>query len=511
LRQRDTALANAVSSVGSPTPSAEQIENTLAEVKKRKDSATKASQEAKDALDKALRNQAAASTTLEAIRAEVDRHLAELEGLRVTLAQRKAWDLRSVDEKSKQLSTPWYDEALWSLRHEAFIAALDLHKAFLKANDVQVTDNLKFLSKVLTGAETARGISVPIRDLWDTLFLAVPVVSTTFASMPRLFSSLTAEELGWLIIDEAGQATPQQALGSIWRFRRSVIVGDPLQIEPVVPVPEATIEMIREKFKVGHQWHPIANSAQVLADRANKWGTSLTEGATGLWLGCPLRVHRRCADPMFRIANQIAYDNMMVYGTPHEEGGDDGLGESAWFDIGSEGAEGHWIPAQGAQAARIVRAVIARKGSAFTNDGKSNIYVVSPFKAAAEGIRDLLKEGQQNDAAVDAAKHADRIAGTVHTFQGKQADTVVLLLCGDPDKPGARSGFAARAPNLLNVALTRAKRRIYVIGDRRRWSDEKYFNVLAANLKLTTPKRTPYLTSLPRSIPASARMGSILR
>jgi hypothetical protein len=377
---------------------------------------------------------------LDAIRDEADRCLAVVQNLAITDTHRKAWDLRCVDEETRQLSAPWYDEALWALRHEAFIAALGLHKVFLQANAVQVTDNLKFLSKVMIGAETERGISFPMRKLWDTLFLAVPMVSTAFASVPRLFSPLGAEELGWLIIDEAGQATPQAALGSIWRARRSVVVGDPLQLEPVVSMPEAAIEMIRQKFDVGQQWHPVAHSAQVLADRSNKWGTFLGDGADGPWLGSPLRVHRRCDNPMFRVANQIAYGGMMVYGTnPGEDEEDPAwLRESAWLDVGSDGAEGHWIPAQGVLAARIVRAVILRKGATFTEDGKANIYVISPFKAAADGIKDMLKAGRRSDAAVDAARHANRIAGTVHTFQGKEADTVVLLLGGDPAKPGAR-------------------------------------------------------------------------
>jgi superfamily I DNA and/or RNA helicase len=71
--------------------------------------------------------------------------------------------------------------------------------------------------------------------------------------------------------------------------------------------------------------------------------------------------------------------------------------------------------------------------------------------------------------------------GTVHAMQGKEADVVILILGGDPGRPGAR-GFATREPNLLNVAVTRAKRRLYVIGNRDTWGDEPYFNVLAARV-----------------------------
>ncbi len=43
----------------------------------------------------------------------------------------------------------------------------------------------------------------------------IPVVSTTFASLPRLFRDVGREALGWLLVDEAGQASAQQVVGGI--------------------------------------------------------------------------------------------------------------------------------------------------------------------------------------------------------------------------------------------------------------------------------------------------------
>jgi hypothetical protein len=42
--------------------------------------------------------------------------------------------------------------------------------------------------------------------------------------------------------------------------------------------------------------------------------------------------------------------------------------------------------------------------------------------------------------------------------------------------------WAARKPNLLNVAVSRAKRRLYVIGDWQAWAPHRHFNDLAHHL-----------------------------
>jgi len=98
------------------------------------------------------------------------------------------------------------------------------------------------------------------------------------------------------------------------------------------------------------------------------------------------------------------------------------------------------------------------------------IFVISPFRDVANGIRAMLPE------------FPGIRGGTVHTAQGKEADIVVLVFGGSPARPGAKH-WAARRPNLVNVAVSRARRRLYAIGDLTAWSACRYFDTLAAELR----------------------------
>lgn len=54
---------------------------------------------------------------------------------------------------------------------------------------------------------------------------------------------------------------------------------------------------------------------QRLTDRLTHLGTWLPGDDGKIWVGAPLTVHRRCDQPMFGVANDIAYDGLMINGT----------------------------------------------------------------------------------------------------------------------------------------------------------------------------------------------------
>ncbi|HEY1705840.1 MAG TPA: AAA domain-containing protein [Trebonia sp.] len=137
-----------------------------------------------------------------------------------------------LSQEEQELAAPWSDEEWTRARTDVFLAALDLHAAFVAGAADPLLHNMERMLRVLGGDPDAKK-SEDLRALWQTLFLIVPVISTTFASCGRMFGALGRESLGWLLIDEAGQALPQAAVGALWRSRRAVVVGDPMQLRPI--------------------------------------------------------------------------------------------------------------------------------------------------------------------------------------------------------------------------------------------------------------------------------------
>ena len=381
-----------------------------------------------------------------------------------------------LDEREK--SSPWADEEFTAARTALFLAALGLHKAFLTATAPTVRGNLNALMDILAG-HGPRPRAVTTRAAWQTFFLMMPVVSSTFASIDRLFAGFGRESLGWLLIDEAGQAAPQQAAGAIWRARRTVAVGDPLQIEPVVTMPWGGQQALSRLYGVAAEWAPSRTSVQRLADQAAPYGTWLRtatpDGSGRVWVGTPLRVHRRCDRPLFDVCNRIAYDGLMVYGTAARA---PFHGHDVWYDVRGPDAGGHWIPAEG----DALRDTLARLKAAGVP--AAAIRVISPFRQVVRGA--LAVHGEVFPDGSIPSGQRETWVGTVHKMQGREADVVVLVLGGQPDRPRARS-WAAERPNLLNVAVSRARRRLYVIGNRELWKPLPFFGVLAGSLPVWPP------------------------
>lgn len=354
-----------------------------------------------------------------------------------------------------ELTEPWRIEGWRQARARVFIQALKLHRTFFELEASRIRYNLTLINRILTGARYQGFSCDAIRSAWASLFMVVPVLSSTFASFARSFGSLGAGEIGWLLVDEAGQAPPQAAVGALWRARRALLVGDPLQLKPIISVSDAVLEHMRTRYSVDVHWYPNRQSAQTLADQATPWGRMAGPAGKKNWVGLPLVVHRRCDKPMHELANRIAYDGAMVYGTlaPSPQKETCASLPTGWIDACGN-SQGNWVPAEG-KALKELLALLREDGV----DAK-DISVITPFT----DVRNNLKRIVGNNM----------VFGTIHTMQGKEAPVVIMVMGGNTTGSGARN-WAVSEPNLLNVAATRAKRRFYVIGDRNDWKNRALF------------------------------------
>lgn len=380
--------------------------------------------------------------------------------------------------QEKQMTPPWVGDEVAKLRHNLFEASIYLHKAFIDAAAKPIRHNMNLLMDGFgmgSLGNSERDTVIP--HLWSTLFLIVPVVSTTFASVGRMFKNIGPEELGWLLIDEAGQALPQAAVGALFRAKKAVVVGDPIQIEPIVTLPNLLTESICRQFGINaiHYNAPSA-SAQTLSDEASTHFTTYETKIGTRKVGVPLLVHRRCSSPMFDISNIIAYENMMVQAkTAKKSQIMKVLGDAHWIHIEGR-SQDKWCQQEGEMVIKLLQQLKA--------DGcNPDLYIVTPFVVVQDRLRKLIAESKILENWVDNPREWPyRRVGTVHTVQGREAEAVIFVLgAPNPEQQGARS-WAGGMPNLLNVAITRAKESLYVVGNKELWKSAGNFQTLVRML-----------------------------
>ena len=396
-----------------------------------------------------------------------------------------------IKNAETQKSFPWGVEEFNKLREELFAYSLSLIEAYI-VNSKGIKANLKLLKLLLS--EENLGYSVEERknvfkECFHTLNLLIPVLSTVFASVSRAFKDFEENELGIVIIDEAGQATPFSAMGLLYRANRCIVVGDPFQVKPVVTVTSSFIRTITNKYGLNelkkefniagkiYDYKSPDLSIQTLADYANLYYGKIGETE----VGCPLVVRRDPLSSIFDFSNKFFYDNKIINESILEN---DKAGcvleKDGFLDIkGQEIGNGnHYVKEQGKKVIEIIKDCIVNRGINVFESSK-NLYIISPFPSVINGIRNdinkaFIEECQSKDDKEKLKNWCENCLGTVHKFQGKEADSVILLLgCDNNSKSSAQ--WAAQEDNIFNVAATRAKKRFAIIGDLELWGKLNFF------------------------------------
>ncbi|RUT40223.1 replication ATP-dependent helicase [Paenibacillus anaericanus] len=352
----------------------------------------------------------------------------------------------SYDELQK--SNPWFTKHFRKLQSELFISALRVRKQFLYENrrNLKAARNIWIRQSEHIGKEHGKQL---ISESWNWLNFTIPVVSTTFASFGRMFKNLNENSIGNLFIDEAGQALPQASVGAILRSKKVMVVGDPSQIKPVLTLDSNVLTLIGRHYKVDEQFVSADASTQTIVDATSQYGFQKNVDE---WIGIPLWVHRRSNYPMFTISNEISYDGLMVQGKSEKES----KGKSQWYD--STGTANDKFVKEQADLLKILIDKRLQEDPSLADE----IYVITPFRNVA------YKLAQHLDGINFTKRENGKTTniGTVHTFQGKEAQIVYFVLGADTNSSGAAK-WAVSDPNMMNVAATRAKEEFYVIGDKK--------------------------------------------
>jgi AAA domain len=406
----------------------------------------------------------------------------------------QSWE--SLCDEERQLRSPFVDQELNLLQINVFLKALVLHRSFVHSTWPQMCSNLTAWSRLAVRPRATDLTQDEATMVWKSFFLICPVVSTTFASARRMLAGVSWSSLGWALIDEAGQATPQSAMGVLLRCKRAMVVGDPLQLEPIVTLSQSIVRLIVETYDANPSYVASPDngeSLQTLADRCSVHGTSRPvdqpDGSKkDQWVGVPLVVHRRCLDPMFSISNKL-YDNAMIPRVYRPDNLDDRqpLGESAWIDVAGTSSP-HTVLEQIDLAKDMILALFSYYRKRYVEIDRSlspalskedrgaqvrpwkepSVSIITPFRQIEEELQERL------DAYNGLGRWAGKHIGTIHKFQGREAETVILVLGLDKEHAPAAT-FATSKPNMMNVAVTRAKHRLYVIGNSSVWGDAPYF------------------------------------
>ena len=120
-----------------------------------------------------------------------------------------------------------------------------------------------------------------------------------------------------------------------------------------------------------------------------------------------------------------------------------------------------------------------------TENSLPDVFFISPFREVSSQLKVLFKKKlKTSGTAAETINELMPRIGTVHSFQGKEAKIVVFVLGCDFSTSGG-AAWAGAKPNLVNVAVTRARQFLYVIGDADLWHNRGYFS----DLEKALPKK----------------------
>ncbi|MDR0853783.1 MAG: hypothetical protein LBN34_05385 [Clostridiales Family XIII bacterium] len=365
--------------------------------------------------------------------------------------------------------------ALDKIRYIEFWLAVHYYESIWLSEEDTLTENQK-----------KRNFVDVLENRYRRLAMIAPCMVMTFFMLPKQFLAYdgnTKNEfymygyIDLLIVDEAGQTSPEIAAASFSLAKKAIVVGDENQIPPVWGTTRALdiamairngVILNKTAFRIqeGNGLNCSTSSLMKVASLSCKFDQAIQYGK-GLFL-CE---HRRCYDDIIEYCNTLVYHGRLqpkrgpaendsqnalsgfLPAMGHREVFADASVKCGSSRVNHDEAEAivSWI---GDNYGEIVQ----RYRNRIHGNGKLNetnlLGVITPFKSQAAEIRKRLKRTLPEIAA-------NITVGTIHTFQGAERNIIIFS-----SVYGADDGcfFIDHNKSLMNVAVSRAKDSFLVFG-----------------------------------------------
>ena len=318
-------------------------------------------------------------------------------------------------------------------------------------------------------------------DMYHRIAMISPCMVMTFFMLPKQFWAYDGNDkknyfmcnyIDLLVVDEAGQTSPEIAAASFSLAKKAVIVGDEEQIPPVWGTARAldiamaiSNGVIANKGEYGMLEENGLNCSQSSIMKMAALSCEFNKYKRGLFLS----EHRRCYNEIITYCNKLVYEGKLepkrgsFYAAEYNELR--GLLPVMGFrQVTTAKSEKYGGSRRNREEAEAIIMWLQKKYEKILlcysdKDGieeRGVLGIITPFKSQSFLIKNLIKR-----RLPEYSKFID--VGTVHTFQG--AERKVILFSS---VYGSEDGcyFINRAPDLMNVAVSRAKDSFLVFGDK---------------------------------------------
>lgn len=302
----------------------------------------------------------------------------------------------------------------------------------------RLADKLKRVAKRDARPRDAHALvegALPALPVWATTNLSV---GTNLPLKTGLFDLV--------VIDEASQCDAASALPLLARGKRALIVGDDRQLTHITSLGEAREASIAERCGL---------SDQLLGNYTYR-GMSCFDLAKTRINGRPilLDLHFRSHPAVVEFSNRQFYERRLIMCGTHKP--KEGVSPIEWIDV-----TGRCIRGRGGQSWKNpdeAKALIDQLRTDVANYPGQTVGIVTPYRLQAQEIKSLLQRIPSDTLSGEVE------VATAHVFQGGERDVIYFSPVIDRRVTRSQAAFAADS-NLLNVALTRARRRLVVCGD----------------------------------------------